>query len=175
MKKSDKKTTNSAMISDHISYIEAIKSSQALRLGIDNTPDNFALDNMILLADACFEPLRNFYGQPIGISSFFRSEELNVAVGGSATSQHCAGTVSGVSEAAIDIDLDIFNNGMTNAQAFEWLRLNVEFDQLIWEFGTDNDPDWVHVSYRKSDNRKRCLRSIKAGRKTVYNEMKFKN
>lgn len=161
-------------ISEHISYIEAVKSITATRLGISNTPTPAAIKNMEQLAEACFEPLRKMHGRPILISSFFRSVELNEATGGAINSQHLAGVTSGLAEAAMDIDCDGFNNGLTNAQAFEWLRKNVKFDQLIWEFGNDKNPDWVHVSYRDGANRGRCLKSRKEGSKTVYNQMEFK-
>ena len=169
------KTSKTNAISKHISYTEATKSTQASRLGIPNVPTEKAIENMKALAENCFEPLREFHGKPIGITSFFRSKVLNIAVGGAINSQHNAGVVSGKHEAAIDLDMDIYDNGMSNAEAFEWLRKNVEFDQLIWEFGTDKNPDWVHISFNGEENRKRCLRSRKEGHKTVYNQMTFKD
>lgn len=168
-------TRTAGQISAHISLAESTKSTQASRLGIPNIPTPEAITNMRLVAENCFEPLREHHGKPIGITSFFRSKALNIAVGGAINSQHNAGVSSELPEAAIDLDMDIFNNGMSNAEAFEWLRKNVEFDQLIWEFGNDKNPDWVHVSYREGQNRKRCLRSRKEGHKTVYNQMTFKD
>lgn len=144
-------------ISNNITLQEATKSETAIRKGIDNMPDGEQLNNMILVAQKCFEPIRMKHGKPIGISSFFRSPALNKAIGGSTTSDHCKGC-------AIDIDADIYNNGITNKEIFEWLRTNVDFDQLIWEFGTDENPDWVHVSYRKTGNRKQILKAIKGGK-----------
>ena len=145
-------------ISKHISIEEAIKSQTAIRYGINNYPNDEELANMVLVAQHCFEPLREWYGKPIGISSFFRCKELNRRIGSKDTSQHLAGSVSGLNESAMDIDADIYNNGITNKQIFEWLRDNVEFDQLIWEYGTDDEPAWVHVSYRLNGNRKQVLR-----------------
>ena len=154
--------TSYSMISPHISYKEATKSAQALRLGINNTPSPVHVANMILVANACFEPLRRFHGKPIHISSFFRSGTLNALTpGASKTSQHLCGLYSGHKEAAIDIDMDVFDNGMTNAEAFLWLANNVEFDQLIWEFGTDKNPAWVHISYSEGRNRYQILKSSK--------------
>tara|TARA_R100000951_G_scaffold12825_4_gene10266 strand:- start:1145 stop:1600 length:456 start_codon:yes stop_codon:yes gene_type:complete len=148
------------MISKHISDKEAVYSNTAIRRGIENTPNEEQLSNMILLADNIFEPLRVYVGGPIKINSFFRSEELNQAIGGSTTSQHCKGQ-------AIDID-DTFGK-MTNAQMYYWIKDNLDFDQMIWEFGDDNNPNWVHVSYvSEEENRNRCLLAYKEGKKTKY-------
>lgn len=141
-------------ISPHISYAEATRSPEAIRLGLDNTPDAEQLAAMVHVATNGFEPLRAHHGKPIGITSFFRSLEVNKAVGGSSTSAHMAGE-------AMDIDADIFNNGITNADIFHWLRENVEFDQIIWEFGDSEQPAWVHLAIRKSGNRKQLLRAVK--------------
>lgn len=148
-------------ISKHISFAEATKSQEAIRLDIENKPDLVQLYNMACVANKCFEPLREWYGKPIGISSFFRSAEINKRIGGSATSQHCLGM-------AIDIDADIFNNGISNRDIFDYLRKNVEFDQLIWEFGNDSNPAWVHISYNSKNNRKQVLKAVKTTGKTQY-------
>ena len=134
-------------ISDHISYKEATRSVTALRLGIDNTPNEYQLQNMEIIAKKVFEPLREAVNAPIKINSFFRSEKLNKAIGGSTKSQHCQGR-------AIDID-DVYGS-VSNAYMFYYIKDNLDFDQLIWEFGSDANPDWVHVSYVDEDsNRKR--------------------
>lgn len=139
-------------ISKHITLTEATKSQTAIRKGIDNTPNESQIESMKLVAEMCFEPLREWYGKPIGISSFFRSAALNRAVKGSPRSQHCKGQ-------AIDIDADIFNNGITNRDIYQWLVDNVDFDQIIWEYGDDNNPAWVHVSYvGNGNNRKQQLK-----------------
>lgn len=139
-------------ISRHITLAEAVKSQTATRKGIDNMPPPEIIPNMIEVANNCFEPLREWHGKPIGISSFYRSPALNRAVKGSARSQHCKGQ-------AIDIDADIFNNGVTNKQIYDWLVANVDFDQIIWEYGTDDNPAWVHISYvSKEKNRRQLLR-----------------
>jgi len=145
-------------ISEHISYKEATKSNTASRRGIDNTPTTFQLNNMSLVAEECYEPLRVWYGKWIGVSSFLRSKELNEAIGGSKTSQHMCGAYSKKEEAAIDIDADIYNNGITNLEIFLWLKDNVTFDQLICEYpDKEGEPAWVHVSYRKGANRGQVL------------------
>ena len=155
-------------ISKHISYTEATKSQTAARKGIKNTPTDWQLKNMKLVAENCFEPLREWYGSAIGISSFLRSKNLNEAIGGSTNSQHLQGLYSGNEEGAIDIDADIFNNGITNAEIFVWLKDNVAYDQLIWEFGDDYEPNWVHISYRKGANRNMDLRAERVNGKTKY-------
>ena len=148
------------MISQHISEKEATKSLTALRLGIDNTPNGDSISNMKLLAEKIFEPLREWVGGAIKINSMFRSEELNKAIGGSSKSQHCQGR-------AIDLD-DTFGH-KTNAQMFQYIKDNLDFDQLIWEFGDENNPDWVHVSYvSENENRGRCLKAYKENGKTTY-------
>ena len=147
-------------ISEHISYKEAIKSNTALRLNLDNNPDAYQITNMVGVAHNIFEPLRQYVGGPIKINSFFRSEELNRAIGGSSRSQHCEGR-------AIDLD-DTFGH-KTNAEMFHYIKENLNFDQMIWEFGDDENPAWVHVSYVSEDeNRKRCLRAFKENGKTNY-------
>tara|TARA_Y100001937_G_scaffold24158_1_gene34725 strand:- start:2705 stop:3166 length:462 start_codon:yes stop_codon:yes gene_type:complete len=148
-------------ISDNITYAEAIHSQTAKRRGIDNTPTAKQVEVMKLTAEKIFEPLRKFVGGPIKVNSFFRSAELNKAIGGSKTSQHCKGQ-------AIDID-DVFGH-KTNAEMYNWVKENLNFDQMIWEFGTDMNPNWVHISYvSEEDNRNRCLKAYKDERgKTKY-------
>ena len=147
-------------ISKHISYKEATRSATALRLGIENIPNEYQIQNMEMVAKKVFEPLREAVDAPIKINSFFRCEELNKAIGGSSKSQHCQGR-------AIDID-DIYGH-VSNAFMYYYIKDNLDFDQLIWEFGTDDSPDWVHVSYVDEDsNRKRCLKAYREDGKTKY-------
>lgn len=150
-------------ISDNITYKEATRSTTAKRYGIENEPNDFQLSNMKMVAEKCFQPLRVWYNKAIGVSSFLRSKVLNEhpAINGSTTSQHLQGLYTCLEEGAIDIDADIFDNGITNAEIFNWLKDNVEFDQLIWEYGTDKNPAWVHVSYRKGANRRMLLTAKK--------------
>ena len=148
------------MISKHVSYKEGVYSITATRRGIDNDPNNEQLDNMELIAEKIFEPLRKYVGGPIKINSFFRCPKLNKAIGGSKTSQHCKGL-------AMDID-DTFGV-VANSDMYNYIKNNLDFDQLIWEFGDDENPNWVHVSYvSKEDNRNRCLRASKSGGTTLY-------
>ena len=148
------------MISEHISYKEGVYSITAIRRGIDNTPGDDQLHFMEIIAEEVFEPLRTWVGGPIKINSFYRCPELNKAIGGSTTSQHCKGQ-------AMDID-DTFGKA-TNAEMFHFIKENIDFDQMIWEFGDDDNPDWVHVSYVSADkNRNRCLRACRENGKTKY-------
>tara|TARA_R110002012_G_scaffold223750_1_gene395715 strand:+ start:745 stop:1200 length:456 start_codon:yes stop_codon:yes gene_type:complete len=148
------------MISKHISDKESVYSRTALRLGIKNKPNKQQLNNMVELAENIFEPLRTYANGPIKINSFFRSPELNKAIGGSSKSQHCNGQ-------AIDLD-DTFKH-LTNAEMYRFIKENLDFDQMIWEFGDDDNPDWVHVSYvSPQENRNRCLKAYKQNNKTKY-------
>jgi len=147
-------------ISKHISGREAIESYTAKRKNIENIPSEYELVNMVAVAENVFEPLREWVGGPIKINSFFRSAELNKAIGGSSKSQHCQGR-------AIDLD-DVYGH-KTNAEMFNYIKNNLDFDQLIWEFGNDENPNWVHVSYVSEDgNRRRCLKAEKVNGKTTY-------
>jgi zinc D-Ala-D-Ala carboxypeptidase len=146
-------------ISKHITYKEAVRSNTALRLNINNIPNDYEISNMVGIASNVFEPLREYVGGPIKINSMFRSEALNRAIGGSSRSQHCQGR-------AIDLD-DTFGY-KTNAEMFNYIKNNLNFDQLIWEFGDDTNPDWIHVSFVSNDeNRGRVLQAkIINGEKT---------
>lgn len=147
-------------ISEHISYKEGVKSNTATRKGIKNIPSDYELSNMYNIAVNVFEPLRKWVGGPIRINSFYRCEELNRAIGGSSSSQHCQGR-------AIDLD-DTFGH-KTNAEMFEYIKKNIPFDQLIWEFGDENNPDWIHVSFVSQDqNRQRVLKANRVDGKTTY-------
>lgn len=147
-------------ISKHISGREAIESYTAKRKGIENIPSEYQLTNMVAIAENVFEPLRKWVGGPIKINSFFRSPELNKAIGGSSKSQHCEGRA---------IDIDDTYGWKSNAEMYNYIKNNLDFDQLIWEFGTDDNPDWVHVSYVSIDgNRRRCLKAEKVNNKTTY-------
>jgi hypothetical protein len=148
------------MISKHISYKEGVYSITAKRLGLKNEPTDDHLLNMTTIAEKVFEPLREHVAGPIKINSFYRGPELNKAIGGSSKSQHCNGQ-------AIDID-DTYGKA-SNAEMFQWIKANLDYDQMIWEFGTESNPDWVHVSYvSKEENRNRCLKAYRKDGKTKY-------
>jgi len=148
-------------ISEHISYREAIYSYTAIRNDIDNIPDIEQLKRIQLAAENIFEPLREWVGRPIKINSCFRSAELNKRIGGAQSSQHCANK-----GAAFDLD-DTYGH-KTNAEMFYHIKDNLDFDQLIWEFGTDKNPNWVHVSYNEGNNRGQILKACKVNGRTKY-------
>lgn len=151
------------MLSKNLSLAEVTKSATASRLGIKNEPDEWTVQNLRAIAESIFQPLRNAFGTPIFVSSGYRSEDLNVAIGGSKRSQHIQGR-------ALDLDADVFG-GCTNGEIFRYILNNLEFDQLIWEFGDEDNPDWVHVSYvRDGLNRGRCLKALRDDRGKVYYE-----
>ena len=140
-------------ISKNISYNESVKSATAIKKGIKNVPNEEQLSNMKLLADKIFQPLREHFKVSIGVSSFFRSKELNETIGGAKSSKHMSGE-------AIDLDADIYGK-ITNKEIFDWVVDNLEFDTIIWEFGSENNPAWVHITYLKNGNRNRKLRAFK--------------
>ena len=147
-------------LSKNLMLAEVTRSETAKRRGISNMPTPEHIENFKLLAEKVFQPIREHFGKPIIISSGYRSKELNTAIGGALSSQHCQGE-------AIDIDMD--GTDITNAQVFNYIKDNLEFDQLIWEFGTDTNPDWVHVSYEsKGKQRKQILRAVKKSGATSY-------
>lgn len=147
-------------LSKNLSLAEMTISNEAKRRGITNAPTEEHLANMKKLAEGVFQPIREHFKSPIRISSGYRSLALNKAIKGAATSQHCSGE-------AMDIDMD--GTSITNAQIFNYIKDNLVFDQLIWEFGTDKNPDWVHVSYESTGKqRKQILKAIRKNGKTSY-------
>jgi hypothetical protein len=149
-------------LSQHLSLSEVTRSESAKRNGISNMPTEQHIANFKLLAEKVFEPVRVHFGVPIHISSAYRSIELNRVVKGSLTSQHCTGE-------AIDVDMDGSPSGVTNKMVFDYIKDNLEFDQLIYEFGDSKNPDWVHVSYESTGKqRKQVLRAVRANGKTIY-------
>ena len=147
-------------ISDHVSYKEGVNSRTADRLNLENIPNTEQLKCMKDIAEDVFEPLRKWVNGPIKINSFFRGKPLNTAIGGSKNSQHMKGQ-------AMDID-DTFGYE-SNANMYHYIKDNLDFDQLIWEFGTDKNPNWIHVSYvTHRPNRKKLTVALKRNGKTVY-------
>ena len=147
-------------LSKNLSLAEVTRSETAKRRGVSNMPTEAHIANFKLLAEKVFQPIREHFAVPIHISSGYRSAALNKAIGGASSSQHCTGE-------AIDIDMD--GTAITNAEIFNYIKDNLEFDQLIWEFGTDTNPDWVHVSYESTGKqRKQILKAIKKGGATSY-------
>tara|TARA_Y100000401_G_C8313327_1_gene221040 strand:+ start:823 stop:1296 length:474 start_codon:yes stop_codon:yes gene_type:complete len=154
-------------ISEHISYKEATTSATGLRLGLDNTPNAEQLKCMHEIAEFLFEPLREWVGGPIKITSMFRGRPVNTAIGGSKNSQHMKGQ-------ALDLD-DTFGY-KTNAEMYHYIKDNLDFDQLIWEFGDDENPNWIHVSYvTHRPNRKKLTIAYRDSKgKTKYKHEEHK-
>lgn len=153
-------------LSKNLWLSEVIKSNTAARKGIDNMPTDEHLENLKYLAEKVFQPLREHAGCPIYINSGYRSKELNKAVGGSKSSFHCHGC-------AIDIDNDNKNTSFDNKQIFEYIKNNLDFTELIYEFGDDNKPDWVHVAIKKGrEKEKKIIRAYRINGKTKYKPFK---
>lgn len=147
------------VISKNITYKEATKSRTAVKYGYLNKPNSIQLAAMKLVANKVFQPVREYLGVAIAVTSFFRSLKVNKKVGGSKTSSHVKGE-------AIDLDADVYGKA-TNAEIFYFILENLEFDQLIWEFGDSDEPAWVHVSYRKDNNRKQALIAYKGEKNRI--------
>jgi zinc D-Ala-D-Ala carboxypeptidase len=155
-------------ISEHLSLAEICKSATATRLHIDNEPKEEHLNNAKIWAEHIFEPIRKHFGVPIGVISMFRCKTLNSAVGGSKTSEH-------LTASAGDLDQDGMNHGVSNKDVFEWAKKNLNFNQMIWEFGNDKNADWIHISYNCAEGaiqKKQILRASKSNGKTMYTVMK---
>ena len=149
-------------ISKHLTLEECTQSATADKLGIvNNNPNQSVIDNMKLLAEKVFEPIRDNFKAPIHVSSVYRGLNLNQAIKGSITSQHCAGQA---------MDIDMGDKGKpSNFEIFQYIKKNLKFDQLIFEHGTDKNPAWVHVSYTNGKNRQQVLKARKNSKgKTVY-------
>ncbi len=142
-------------LSKNLTLSEVTKSNTAIKKNIPNQPTKQHLQNLTVLAQKVFQPIRDYFDKPIYISSGYRSKELNKYIGGASRSQHSKGE-------AIDIDND-FRNSVTNKEIFDYIKDNLDFDQLIWEFG--HEPKWLHVSYKsKKDNRRQVLVTKKRGK-----------
>lgn len=149
-------------ISEHLDLSELTRSGEAKRYGISNNPTPEHIENFKKLAENIFEPIRKHFGVPILISSGYRSKALNTAIKGSLSSQHCEGK-------ALDLDMDSSKSGVTNKMVFDYIKNNLNFDQLINEFNYA----WVHVSYEsQGKQRKQILDATKVGGKTVYSPHK---
>jgi len=148
-------------LSENLSLSEVIKSNTAIRRGIDNHPTQEHLEALEDIADNIFQPIREHFKVSIGISSGYRSRKLNEVIGGSKNSQHSKGE-------ALDLDADMYGK-ITNKQIFEFIKENLVFDQLIWEFGNDTEPNWVHVSFTtRRPNRMQILKAYKEKGKNKY-------
>ena len=140
-------------LSKHVTIAEFEGSGTAIARSIPNKMNEFEIERAKLLCENVFEPLRAYFNKPIKINSGFRSVATNKACGGAKNSQHTMAE-------AMDVNI--------GAKGFHFIKDNLVFDQLIWEFGTDSNPAWVHVSYKKTNNRKQVLKASKKNGKTIY-------
>jgi zinc D-Ala-D-Ala carboxypeptidase len=143
-------------LSENFSLHEMTFSPTAIKKGILNKPSDEHIENMRILCEKVLQPLRDHMGCTINISSGYRAAALNLIIGGSKTSQHCFGQAA---------DLQVQGR---NHEIFKFIKDNLEFDQLIWEFGTDAEPSWVHVSFNAKHNRKQVMKAVKVKGKTQY-------
>jgi zinc D-Ala-D-Ala carboxypeptidase len=139
-------------LSTHVTIAEFENSPTATTHGINNKMSLSQIESAKLLCENVFEPLRIHLNTPIKISSGFRCLQVNKMIGGAKSSQHTKGE-------AMDIKI--------GAKGFHFIKDKLDFDQLIWEFGNDENPQWVHVSY-SSKNRKQVLKATKKNGKTIY-------
>ena len=150
-------------LSENLTVKEVTKSQTATSHGLSNEPTIEHLESLRAVAENIFQPIRKRFGVPIAVTSGYRSEELNRILRGSTTSQHCKGE-------ALDLDADVYG-GVTNAEIFNFILDHLEFDQLIWEFGNEENPDWIHCSYTRGRNRGEALAAYKAEGKTQYKRL----
>ena len=141
---------------------EFVKSQEAIRLGIDNTPDEEQIFNLQLLCNNVIQPVRDYFNKPVVISSGYRSPALCEAIGSSATSQHTKGQAA---------DFEIF--GIHNKEVADFIVNSLDWDQCILEFWNEKDPNsgWVHCSYAYGANRRQYLKAEKLNGRIVYTVM----
>jgi len=157
-------------LSKHLSLKEATYSATAIKNGLNNKPNIGQVEVLKALAVNIFEPCRKFCGGPLKVTSGFRGPQLNSLIGGSLTSDHC---VNDHNTAALDLDCDLYKNS-TNADLFNYIKDNLDFKQLIWEFGNDEQPNWVHVSWSTNAhfNKREILIAKRINGRTVYEHYK---
>lgn len=154
-------------ISEHLTYREVTYSNDAKKYGIENIPNEQQLENIIFWAINIFEPVRRHFRTAIHCNSVFRSEQLNKKIKGAKNSQHLANN-----GAAGDLDADYYGR-LTNIEIFNYIKDYLEFDQLIWEFGTDEEPAFVHCSWNEGKNRNMILKAYKNSKEETKYEKKI--
>lgn len=138
-------------LSKNFNLEEFIYSETAERYGIDNTPSEEIKNNINELVVNVMQPIRDKYGKPIIINSGYRCPELNKKVGGSKTSRHLSGyacdfeTKSGQNAELFNMIKEMIDNG------------EIEVDQLIWEYGTRKNPNWIHIGLHENKMRNQIL------------------
>ena len=145
----------------YLTYNEAVKSAEAIRRGLKNIPTAQQYANMVRAYNDFYVPICNQFGK-LPVTSFFRSAEVNKAVGGSKTSAHMSGL-------AIDIDCDGLRS-VSNKDLYQWVRKNLKFDQVITEFPDKNgNPSWIHIAHRANGpDRQQGMRAEKRGDGVIY-------
>jgi hypothetical protein len=153
-------------LSENFTLQELIYSDTAVRMGIDNKPNDETVENLKILCENILEPIRSHFKAPVVVSSGYRSEAVCLAVGSSSKSQHTKGQA---------VDFEIF--GIPNKDVTDWVVQNLDYDQCILEFWNDKEPNsgWVHCSYSKDNNRKQYLNAQKLNGRVVYTVMECKN
>ena len=157
----------STKLSKYVSLADVVKSQTATRLGINNLPTQEHYNNLVKVSENIFDKIVEHFALKPVISSGYRSNVLNKKIKGSPTSDHCFGR-------ALDIDVDGFK-GISNKDIFLYIAQNLNFKQLIWEFGDNNNPAWVHVAFDVNNNRKEILQAVKLKTRTSYKIMDLKN
>ena len=135
-------------LSANFQLSELVKSQVAERKGIPNNPSPSHIDNLKSLCVNVLQPIRSHFESPVNVSSGYRSAELCIAIGSKPTSQHAEGKAA---------DIEVV--GVDNKELAQWIKDNLEFDQLILEFYRSGEPDsgWVHVSWDSDNNRNQSL------------------
>ena len=146
-------------LSNNFSLNELTRSQTAERKGIDNTPSAEHQENLKSLCTHVLQRVRDHFGKVVTVSSGYRSPELFIVIGSKTTSQHAKGQAA---------DFEIF--GVSNKELADWIHNNINYDQLILEFWSPEDPNkgWIHCSYSRENNRKQYLRAYKNEGKTKY-------
>ena len=151
-------------LSKNLSLSEVTYSQTALRKDIDNSPTEAHIENLKYVAEKVFQPIRDYFGAPIYISSGYRSQALNEAIGGSTRSFHSHGM-------ALDLDQDGRNKGVSNCDVFYYIKDNLQFTELIWEFGDEYEPNWVHVAIALGREEEKNIKiARKVNEKTTYSK-----
>ena len=145
-------------LSRNFSLLELTKSDTAIRKGIDNNPNADQIEKLRLLCERVLQPVRDHFGR-VKVTSGFRSPELCAAIGSSVNSQHAKAE-------AVDFECV----GVDNAEVADWIKQNIQTDQLILEFYTPGEPNsgWIHCSYTPDQPRKQFLHAYKSEGKTKY-------
>lgn len=147
--------------SKYFTLEQLLSSELAKKYKIENKPNEEQIENLKVLAKNILDPLYEKFNGQFKVTSGFRSPTLNQKIRGSDTSEHKLGMAA---------DL-VAKGGVKNADLFNYISKNKQFGQLIWEFGSNSNPDWVHVSYNPKRMRNQKLRAVKRGGKTDFLNM----